>query len=83
MNQTYRDVVSSLGLNASANVLPHKVNSQSPVDVMAHSLSFSLLINVYLLVKLDEHNYMIWRDQLLIYATTYGLEGVIDGSLAF
>lgn len=32
-------------------------------------------------IKLDENNYMIRKDQFLTYVTTYGPEGIINGSV--
>lgn len=60
-------------------VLPYNA-SINQIDLLGQSLSSSPPINVYLLVNLDEHNYMIWKDQLLIYVTTYGLEVIINGT---
>lgn len=57
------------------------INRGSVVDSLAYNLSSSPPINVSLPMKLDDSNYMIWRDQLLTYLTAYGLEGMIDSSL--
>lgn len=32
-------------------------------------------------MKLDNDNYLIWKQQMLNYITTYGLEGLIDGNV--
>lgn len=54
----------------------------SLIDHLAYNLSSSLPINISLFVKLDDHIYMIWKDQLMIFVTSYGLEGILDGSLS-
>lgn len=56
------------------------VNVESAIDVFSMSFLSLPPMNVSFPIKLDDINYMIWRDQLLIYVTTYGLEGLIDGS---
>lgn len=50
------------------------------IDVLAQKFS-SPPMNVFLLVKFDDKNYMIWKDQLLIFVMVYELEGIVDGSL--
>lgn len=51
------------------------------IDYLARTLSYTALMSIALLLKLNVHNYMIWWDQLLTFVTTYGLKGKIDGSL--
>lgn len=63
VNQTYRDVVAgSPSIHALDDVLVQKVSAQIPIDVLAQRLSSSPPGMICFLVKLDEHNYTIWRD---------------------
>lgn len=48
---------------------------------MASSFIFlTYPINPNFLVKLDEINYLIWKEQLKDMTTVYGLHSLVDGS---
>lgn len=55
--------------------------NENVVNSCKISLCSSPFMTISLLVKLDDETYMILRDQLLTYVTSYGLEWFIDGSL--
>lgn len=69
--------------------VPLNLNFSSPfyassvIDMLVEGFSSSLPISVNLTVKLDDHNHMIWKDQIMTYVTTYGLEEILDGSLTY
>lgn len=78
VDQTYKDVING---SSSVNTSVDNFVTQSPIDVLAKSLSSSPPINACLPIKLDKHNYTILWDQLLTYVIPYILESVIDGPL--
>lgn len=56
--------------------------SSSMIDFLAYNLSLTPPMSVFLLLKLGNHNYMIWKDKLLTFVNACGLEGTIYGSLS-
>lgn len=67
--------------------VPLNLNFSSPfyassvIDMLVEGFSSSLPISVNLTVKLDDHNHMIWKYQIMTYVIAYGLEGILDDYL--
>lgn len=70
----------SMVVNNSNNTLSENVLPQSSSSLtMSSSSSFTTpLVNLNFLIKLEQKNYLIWREQLIGIVTAYGLERIID-----
>lgn len=69
--------LASTHLDGSRSLVP----TTSLIDQLAWSLSTSPPMNIFMFVKLNKNNYMIWKDQFLTYITAYDLECIMDFSL--
>lgn len=51
-----------------------------PREFIFHSISFLPPVSVSLSIKLNESNYLLWKEHLESYIIAYGLESLIDGT---
>lgn len=49
------------------------------MDLFFLSYNFNLLINLNFNVKLDDTNYLIWKEQLMHVVIVYDLQAFLDG----